>query len=99
MKNKNEFDVIFIVAGVIGCSITIELSLLDLKTAVVEKASYLCSGQSKTIGAIVHEGHDPRLPDVSHIDVSFVSTERHLFICLNKVCDSIVKFIRCIHIW
>ena len=62
MKNKNEFDVIIIGAGVIGCFIARELSIFDLEIAVVEKSSYVCSGQSKANGAIVHGGHDPK-PD------------------------------------
>ena len=30
----------------------------DIKTAVIEKSSYVCSGQSKANGAIIHGGHN-----------------------------------------
>lgn len=53
------FDVIIIGAGVVGCAVARELSAYDISIAVVEKGSYLCSGQSKGNGAIIHGGHDP----------------------------------------
>ncbi|HHT78785.1 MAG TPA: NAD(P)/FAD-dependent oxidoreductase [Actinobacteria bacterium] len=60
MDNCKNFDVIIIGAGVIGCSIARELSNYKLKTAVVDKDSYVCfGGQSKANGGIVHGGHDP----------------------------------------
>jgi glycerol-3-phosphate dehydrogenase len=55
-----DFDVIIIGAGIIGCSIARELSRYDLQVAVVERASYVCSGQTKANGAIIHGGHDPK---------------------------------------
>ncbi|MGA2481238.1 MAG: NAD(P)/FAD-dependent oxidoreductase [Spirochaetia bacterium] len=54
------YDVIIIGAGVVGCAVARELSAYDLSIAVVEKGSYLCAGQSKGNGAIIHGGHDPK---------------------------------------
>jgi glycerol-3-phosphate dehydrogenase len=54
------YDVIIIGAGVVGCAVARELSAWDLSIAVVEKGSYLCAGQSKGNGAIIHGGHDPK---------------------------------------
>ena len=53
-------DVIIVGAGVIGCVVARELSAYRLRTAVLEKGTYLGSGQSKGNGAIVHGGHDPK---------------------------------------
>ena len=54
------YDVIIIRDGVVGCAVARELSAYDLSVAVVEKGSYLCAGQSKGNGAIIHGGHDPK---------------------------------------
>jgi glycerol-3-phosphate dehydrogenase len=56
----HSYDVIIIGAGVVGCAVARELSAYDLSIAVVEKGSYLCCGQSKGNGAIIHGGHDPK---------------------------------------
>ncbi len=59
-KIKNQYDIIIIGAGVTGCLIARELSFYGLDIAVFEKSSYVCSGQSKANGAIVHAGHNER---------------------------------------
>lgn len=51
---------IIIGAGITGCMIARELSFYGLDIAVFEKSSYVCSGQSKANGAIVHAGHNER---------------------------------------
>ncbi len=60
MEKQNFFDVIIIGAGVIGCSIARQLSLYKINTALIEKCSYVCFGQSKTNGAIIHAGHNSK---------------------------------------
>ncbi|MGH4139715.1 NAD(P)/FAD-dependent oxidoreductase [Clostridium sp.] len=52
------FDVTIIGAGIVGCSISRELSKYNLKTCVLEKTSDVGSGTSKANSAIVHAGHD-----------------------------------------
>lgn len=52
------YDVIIIGAGVSGCAIARELSRLELKTAVLEKALDVCEGTSKANSGIVHAGYD-----------------------------------------
>ncbi len=52
------YDVVIIGAGVSGCAIARELSRLDLKTAVLEKAWDVCEGTSKANSGIVHAGYD-----------------------------------------
>jgi len=52
------FDVTIIGAGIVGCSISRELSKYNLKTCVLEKSSDVGSGTSKANSAIVHAGHD-----------------------------------------
>ena len=59
-KIKNQYDIIIIGAGITGCLIARELSFYGLDIAVFEKSSYVCSGQSKANGAIVHAGHNER---------------------------------------
>jgi len=54
-----EYDVIIIGAGMTGCIIARELSYFNINMAVVERSSYVCGGQSKANGAIIHGGHDP----------------------------------------
>jgi glycerol-3-phosphate dehydrogenase len=60
MEGNPEFDVLIIGAGIIGCFIARELSLFDLRIGVIEKASYVCNGQTKANGGIIHGGHDPK---------------------------------------
>jgi len=52
------FDVTIIGAGIIGCTISRELSKYNLKTCVLEKSSDVGSGTSKANSAIVHAGFD-----------------------------------------
>ncbi|MCB2296365.1 NAD(P)/FAD-dependent oxidoreductase [Clostridium tagluense] len=52
------FDVTIIGAGIVGCSISRELSKYNLKTCVLDKSSDVGSGTSKANSAIVHAGHD-----------------------------------------
>jgi len=59
-KIKNQYDIIIIGAGITGCLIARELSFYGLDIAVFEKSSYICSGQSKANGAIVHAGHNEK---------------------------------------
>lgn len=59
-KIKKRYDIIIIGAGITGCLIARELSFYGLDIAVFEKSSYICSGQSKGNGAIVHAGHNEK---------------------------------------
>lgn len=52
------YDVVIIGAGVSGCAIARELSRLELKTVVLEKALDVCEGTSKANSGIVHAGYD-----------------------------------------
>lgn len=52
------FDVTIIGAGIVGCSISRELSKYNLKTCVLDKSIDVGSGTSKANSAIVHAGHD-----------------------------------------
>ncbi len=54
------YDVIIIGAGVSGCAIARELSRLEIKTLVLEKALDLCEGTSKANSGIVHGGFDAK---------------------------------------
>lgn len=60
MKLEKHYDVVIIGAGLSGCSIARELSFLDLKICVIEKSNYVCSGQSRANGAIIHAGHNEK---------------------------------------
>ncbi len=60
MGNIKEYDVIIIGAGVIGCSVARELSFYGLRVALIEKSSYVCSGQSKANGGVIHAGHNEK---------------------------------------
>jgi glycerol-3-phosphate dehydrogenase len=53
------YDVIIIGAGMTGSIIARELSVYRIKVAVMERSLYVCGGQSKANGAIIHGGHDP----------------------------------------
>jgi glycerol-3-phosphate dehydrogenase len=53
------YDIIIVGAGVVGCAIARQLAAYDLSIAVLEKCSYVVSGQSKGNGAVIHGGHDP----------------------------------------
>lgn len=52
------YDVIIIGAGVSGCAVARELSRMELKIAVLERASDVCEGTSKANSGIVHAGYD-----------------------------------------
>lgn len=54
------YDVIIIGAGVSGCAIARELSRLQLKTIVLEKALDVCEETSKANSGIVHAGYDAK---------------------------------------
>jgi len=60
MNQNTDYDVLIIGAGVTGCSIARELSFFNIKSAVIEKSGYVCSGQSKANGAIIHGGHNSK---------------------------------------
>lgn len=53
-------DVIVIGGGAVGCATARNLSRYHLKTALLEKASDICEGQSKANTAIVHGGYDAK---------------------------------------
>lgn len=55
-----EYDVVVIGGGVIGCSVARFLSKYELKTCVLEKEEDVCSGTSKANSAIVHAGFDAK---------------------------------------
>lgn len=52
------YDVVIIGAGVSGCAIARELSRLELRVAVLERALDVCEGTSKANSGIVHAGYD-----------------------------------------
>lgn len=54
------YDVIIIGGGVVGCSVARELSRYDLKIALLEKSTDICSGQSRANTAIIHGGYDAK---------------------------------------
>ena len=54
------YDVIIIGAGVIGTSITRELSKYNLKILLLEKSYDVSNGSSKANSAIVHAGYDAK---------------------------------------
>ncbi|MBU3181912.1 NAD(P)/FAD-dependent oxidoreductase [Clostridium psychrophilum] len=54
------FDVTIIGAGVIGCTISRELSKYNLKTCVLERSIDVASGTTKANSAIVHGGFDAK---------------------------------------
>lgn len=53
-----QYDVVILGAGVIGCSVARYLSRYDLKLLVLEKEEDVCSGTSKANSGIVHAGFD-----------------------------------------
>lgn len=55
---KEQYDIIIIGAGVVGCAAARELSRLDARILVLEKEEDVCSGTSKANSAIIHAGHD-----------------------------------------
>lgn len=55
----NDYDIIIIGAGVIGCTIARSLSRYDLNILLIEKSSDVGMGSSSANSAIIHSGHDP----------------------------------------
>lgn len=55
---KNNYDVVIIGGGVIGCAIARELSRYSLQTCLLERGEDVCCGTSKANSAIVHAGFD-----------------------------------------
>ena len=53
---QNQYDVIIIGAGVVGCAIARELSFYDLKICVLEKEADVAAGTSGRNSAVVHAG-------------------------------------------
>ena len=53
------YDVVIIGAGIIGSSISRELSKYHLKTIILEKSYDVSNGTTKANSAIVHAGYDP----------------------------------------
>lgn len=56
MKRLEQYDVIIIGGGVIGCAIACELSKYQLDIAVLEQASDVAAGTSGRNSAVVHAG-------------------------------------------
>jgi len=54
----NNYDVVIVGAGVIGCAIARELSKYELKIALLDKNSDVGEGTSKGNSAIMHTGFD-----------------------------------------
>ena len=54
----NQYDVVIIGAGVVGCAVARYLSRYDAKILVLEKEEDVCSGTSKANSGIVHAGYD-----------------------------------------
>lgn len=52
----SEFDVVIVGGGVVGCSISRELSRYELRVALLEKESDVCGGASKANSGVVHSG-------------------------------------------
>jgi len=58
--DNNRFDIIIIGGGVTGCAIARDLSYYDIKVCLLEKTSFVCSGQSKANGGHIHAGFNPK---------------------------------------
>src|SRR5512140_2999559 len=56
---KNEFDMIIIGGGVVGCMIARWLSRYELEILLIEKEADIGMGASSANSAIVHAGYDP----------------------------------------
>jgi glycerol-3-phosphate dehydrogenase len=57
---KNEYEIIIIGAGVIGCNIARELSKYDVSVLLLEKENDVSCGASKANSGIVHGGFDDK---------------------------------------
>ena len=58
--NENQFDVVVIGGGVVGCAIARELSRYRLSICLLERGEDICSGTSKANSAIIHAGFDAK---------------------------------------
>lgn len=56
--SEEEFDVVVIGAGVVGCAMARRFTLEGARVAIVEKASDILDGASKANSAILHTGFD-----------------------------------------
>lgn len=56
--SDEEFDVVVIGAGVVGCAMARRFTLEGARVAIVEKASDILDGASKANSAILHTGYD-----------------------------------------
>lgn len=59
-----EFDVIIVGGGIVGATISRELSKYDLKVALLEKEPDVALGTTKANSAILHAGYDARLGSI-----------------------------------
>lgn len=55
-NTQNQFDIVIVGAGAVGCAIARELSRYQLKIAVLEKESDVAAGTSGRNSAVVHAG-------------------------------------------
>ncbi len=56
INTQNQFDIVIVGAGAVGCAIARELSRYQLKIAVFEKESDVAAGTSGRNSAVVHAG-------------------------------------------
>ncbi|WP_278244944.1 NAD(P)/FAD-dependent oxidoreductase [Ruminiclostridium papyrosolvens] len=56
INTQNQFDIVIVGAGAVGCAIARELSRYQLKVAVFEKESDVAAGTSGRNSAVVHAG-------------------------------------------
>jgi glycerol-3-phosphate dehydrogenase len=57
-QRYDEFDIVVIGGGVVGCSILREVARYDVRTALIERRPEICDGTSKANSGIVHTGFD-----------------------------------------
>ncbi len=57
---KEQYDVVVVGGGVIGCAVARELSKYECKVLVLEKEEDVCAGTSKANSGIVHAGYDAK---------------------------------------
>lgn len=55
-----QYDIVIIGGGIMGCSIARELSRYKLRIAVCEAASDVAAGTTKANGGLIHAGYDPK---------------------------------------
>lgn len=81
MAESNVYDVIIVGAGVIGCSISRELSRYQGRFLVLEKENDVSCGASKANSGIVHGGYDA---NHSKVKANFSRKGNRMFAQLNK---------------